>query len=581
LNDKSIKTRIEMALLKFFRHRYFKTGVKIVLISGLVFCALFLFNNFSRFAKNGVAVNLSNTLFFKEGKSGVPRILPLKIPDRTTSLVSFRHDPTAYYGNAPPYEQIANPAYQLVWRAIEDLGLGSASSPLAGFVNSSDTVLIKPNLLGEKQGMYTHPSIVRPLIDMCVRAGAKVILVGDGGPGYTGTEAVMRETGYKDMVEKLRDVYPGVLIRTVNLNDPRAWHWVNTGKASMFYGSGYTDEDLADAMGHSLSHSPYYARKDPQGKSPAGRVMGWYAISDYVLNATVIINVAKMKCHDYMINTLCLKNNVGVTLSSTIPEIEVATWRIPHVKSRQDFDPSQYETNFGNDIFWRAIADVNRIVLYADRNGILKEKKQRRCLNVIDAIEASEVNQYGTGMGGGKIYRGQVLFAGLDPVAVDSVASRFMGFNWKRIPVIAKASSVPEGKREAKSYTLGRSDPSCIRITGDIMDSRFNHIFEHSSNWHQYVEKERLDIIDFDPPAVHSVEAKATGDRITITCHITGASVAFLYYEVFGEGYAKKMQKKGSIYTAVIPKTDLDYIIQAQDIYFNTVRTPLYHISSD
>lgn len=78
--------------------------------------------------------------------------------------------------------------------------------------------------------------------------------------------------------------------------------------------------------------------------------MGWYAISDYVLNATVIINVAKMKCHGYMINTLCLKNNLGVTLGSTFPEIENATWRIAHVRTRQDFDQTQYETNFGNDI---------------------------------------------------------------------------------------------------------------------------------------------------------------------------------------------------------------------------------------
>jgi len=557
------------AALNFFRSSRFKRFARVAAVCAAVAAGLLVFFGSRRFWVNSAPVGL------KMDRSSA-RILPFAVPEKGVSLVSFRHDPTAYYGRKPPYDENSNPAYGIVCRAVADLGLGSTSSPLEGFVTSADTVLIKPNLLGDKTGMYTHPSVVRPLIDMCVRAGAKVIWVGDGGPGYVGTEAIMREVGYTDMVEALKSEYPGVRIRTVNLHDLRQWHWVNLGRQSMFCKSGYRDADLADAMGFSLVNSPYYAKKDPQGVNPGGKVMGWYAISDYVLGATVIINAAKMKCHDYMINSLTIKNNVGVTLGSTVSEVEVSTWRIAHLKTRPDFEQVQFETNFGNDIFWRAISDVNRIVLYADSSGVLKVKKQRKYLAFVDAVEASEVNQYGLGMGGGTIYRGQAVFAGTDPVAVDAVASRFMGFDCLKVPVLAKAPLAPPDS--GGKYDLGTNDPAGIRITGSIMGPDFSRVFEHSTNWHEYTERERLDIIDFDPPDVSSVGSSppGPGGRVRITALITGGTAAYLYYEVLGKGYVKKMQRQGAEYTAFIPDIECDYSVQAQDNHFNTRITPFY-----
>ncbi|PJB27168.1 hypothetical protein CO111_06790, partial [Candidatus Desantisbacteria bacterium CG_4_9_14_3_um_filter_50_7] len=39
-------------------------------------------------------------------------------------------------------------------------------------IDPGDTVLIKVNLLGFNRPQYTHPAAVRPVIDMCIAAGA-------------------------------------------------------------------------------------------------------------------------------------------------------------------------------------------------------------------------------------------------------------------------------------------------------------------------------------------------------------------------------------------------------------------------
>ncbi|MBL7095866.1 DUF362 domain-containing protein, partial [candidate division KSB1 bacterium] len=371
---------------------------------------------------------------------------------QSPSLVSFYYDPLVYYGLIPPYDKQQNPAYNLVWKTVSELSLGDTLNPLRELINDGDTVLIKPNLISDNGAAYTHPAVVRPLIDMAVLSGAYKVYVGDGGPGYTSTEEIITNTNYRDMVNLLQDIYPENEIEVVNLNDRTNWHWINLGGNSAFAGSGYSDYDLGASFGETLFNHGYYSSSDPQGINPGGEVAGWYAVNDVVLNSDVIINVPKMKNHWTMMVTLCLKNQVGSTLCSTYDN-GTSNWsRIPHCKTGTRFDGNIYY--FNNDIFWRSILDVNKILIYVDKNGILNTEKQRKYLNVLDGIIANEKNA-----GGDNPYNSHFLLAGIDPVAIDAVACRLMGYDFDAIPGIKNVTN-------ESTYPIGINDPKKIVVVG-------------------------------------------------------------------------------------------------------------------
>lgn len=90
---------------------------------------------------------------------------------------------------------------------------------------------------------------------------------------------------------------------------------------------------------------------------------------------------------------------------------------------------------YGNDTIWRSILDLNRIVLYSDKQGNMKDTVQRRYLCIEDAIVSGE--------GGGPLHptpkKTNIIAVSDNPVAIDLFASTVMGFDWKRIPSVEKA----------------------------------------------------------------------------------------------------------------------------------------------
>jgi len=492
-----------------------------------------------------------------QGNNTIPAVnLPAATGLSPDPVVSFRYDPAVIYGETPPYDRAENPAYDLVWKAIEDLKLGSSSNPLDAIVDPGDTVLIKVNLLGTNRPMYTHPAVVRPIIDMCILAGAKNIYVGDCGQGFTGARNVLDTVGYETMLQLLQAAHPDIILRAVSLGDPGYFRWVNIGSYSSFAGSGYTDNDMPNY------NDAYFRQTDPYGVNPDGRQMAWYAMSDYELDATVIINVAKMKCHQGMINTLCIKNHVGSTMPSTYSWTGFTTARIPHAKK----GAAGNEGFFANDIFWRAIADVNKILLYADRNGIIHTTRQRRYFNVVDAIQASEYDNFARP---GKTYWRRCVLAGEDPVAVDAVASRVMCYNWKVIPTIHRTAS-------ETVLPIGTDDPRHIRITGSDI-SQITHVFACSPNWDSYTSSVSFEISDFTPPSISLLPYIREQDQIRIRAQASGAYTGFVYYKYNDTWYTKEMNYSGGWLWTTIPGRSTQYYVQAQDEYFNFSISPIQY----
>ena len=479
------------------------------------------------------------------------------------AVVSVSYNPSIYYGGTTPYNAGVNPAYDFVWETIARLQLGSTGNPLDDLIDSGNTVLVKPNWVDYGPAVYTRPEVVRPLIDMAIIAGATTIYIGDGGGNSALTESVMDNANYTAMADELGSLYPGINIEAINLNSlSYGWHWINMDADSSFAGSGYSHYDLA-AGGGTLYGHPYYSTSDNQSVNPTGDTLGWYAVNDKVLEADVIINVSKMKTHQIMMATMAIKNLVGCTIGSTYDEeADDSQPRIPHHNTDME------ENYFNNDIFWRAILDMNKVLLYTDENGVIQPTQQRQYLNVVDGIQAMEKSQHHVYGEGGIPYDRHVILASVDPVAVDAVGSRIMGYDYSVIPSIGNADS-------DAVHPIGISDPEKIVVIGDEIDSEINHVFQFNPAWEG--DASALAITDFTPPAINSVNRIDTA----VSADISGGLAAYILYQSGGTQYIEKMTRVGDIYSGVISGTTTEYQILAQDEYFNTVQSILFSVDDN
>ena len=77
------------------------------------------------------------------------------------------------------------------------------------------------------------------------------------------------------------------------------------------------------------------------------------------------------------------------------------------------------------------VLDLNRILLFADAEGRLQDLPPRKYFCVIDGVIGGE----GEGPLHPAAYPSGVVLAGFNPVAVDWVAARLIGFDAARIPL--------------------------------------------------------------------------------------------------------------------------------------------------
>jgi hypothetical protein len=89
----------------------------------------------------------------------------------------------------------------------------------------------------------------------------------------------------------------------------------------------------------------------------------------------------------------------------------------------------------GNDTIWRTSLDVCKIFYLGDARGGIEGPPRRRTLNVYDGIVAGE----GNGPMGPRARPIGLVAAGEDPGAADAVLAWILGFDWQRIPVLARA----------------------------------------------------------------------------------------------------------------------------------------------
>ncbi len=431
-------------------------------------------------------------------------------------------DPDTAYPEYPyPAEQVGIPAdngcYRLVREALRlfsPQGYGTPDwNPLGAVIRPGDRVLIKPNLVDDsawRQGQITHPAFLRPILDYAVKAcqpGGQVIL--GEGPWAAGVfDRVVQNTGIQAMVEHLVQAHGApILLLDLNKASRETTPLVDLGTTSAL-----TLADLTWLDAH-------YQSMQPDGDPGVGR----YRIAPAVLQADVVISAPKVKVHCSGGATLTMKNMLGI----------IPAWDGPYEKAElkdcahaSDLDLAQGNRGkyLDNDTIWRSMADLNRILLYADATGRLQPARQRRYLTIVDGIVAAEESQYqphprplGT------------VVIGADPVTCDAVTARVMGFDPRKLRSVTRPEQIT-------THPLGPWQPAQVRVATS-WGGGLNAVYRTAliPELHVYSWEGQVEANDFDPPQMQSVtwdpETSELRIQVRDTAGVACIRLAYTYQE--------------------------------------------------
>lgn len=392
-----------------------------------------------------------------------------------------------------------NAVYEGVRQSLMLLGLdvgnqgGPAWNPLGDFIQPGSRVVIKPNLVIhahpldlDPAALVTHAAILRPIIDYVLIAGG-VPTIADAPLQSCDFRSVLDLSGIHGLLRfyegqgiripvhdlRLMHAVPGktsllrrTLVQATLAGDPNGYISVNLGAESLHA----RNRVAGDGSYRVTNYDPDRMQRHHSGNTHE------YVISGAVLAADCIINVPKMKTHKKAGITGALKNFVGINgykdclphYVKGAPEVggdeylseswskRIDSWLVDvrgglhgrvkdaclaaiHHSLRAVYlrgaDPSSEGSWYGNDTISRTVIDLARIACFADKSGVLHGHRQRKVLTIVDGIVAGD----GEGPIAPTPQRPGLVIAGCNPVAVDLVLARLMGFDGRRIPTLIHA----------------------------------------------------------------------------------------------------------------------------------------------
>lgn len=374
---------------------------------------------------------------------------------------------------------------------------GPGWNPLGEVVRPGQNILVKPNLVrhvhlsgGDYQAVVTHASVVRCVLDYVARAleGRGQITVGDAPVQSADFDVILSRTGLREVCDDVAKTWqiPVRLVdfrlwsadlddkhRLVNgtarAGDPSGYRWVDLGKGSLLEGiSCHADRFRV------TNYDPGPMERHHNAN------LHEYVVPQTLLDSDVVLNLPKLKTHRKVGLTAALKNIVGVNghkdclphhrcgspreggdeylnpsclkrlrtrLIETIdraPRAGINGLRRLLIRAADrlsrwiDRDSYQEGSWYGNDTLWRTVLDLNRVLIYAGRDGRMTETPQRRSFTIVDGIIAGE----GEGPMEPDPRSCGLLVGGSNPAAVDAVLAMMVGFDYAKIPLISRAFQV-------------------------------------------------------------------------------------------------------------------------------------------
>jgi uncharacterized protein (DUF362 family) len=412
-----------------------------------------------------------------------------------TSLVSVWQGATNYAR--------ASEIHQMVNDALNALKLRD------DFIECGNNVVLKPNWVKEHderhpvpnqwEHVVTHPSVIEGVIAWVAPKlqGTGSIIICDA-PQTDSSFATLRQYCALDaMISRCRERWPSLRIELLDLR-PEEWFAVDgvTVKKTELPGDpkGSTHVRLNEdsefvkfgGLGQLYGASYNMAETNDRHRDTTHE----YMLCRTPMDADVLINIPKLKCHKKVGLTCALKNLVGINANKNwLPhhtegtpdkggdQFPVATMKaklehslmgkikralfgnhllsklfVPVKKlGRLIFGDTQKVVRsgnwYGNDTCWRMVVDLNKCLFYFDGSG-KPRTKPLRYLAVVDGIIGGE----GNGPMAPDPKPCGVIIAGSNPLAVDSVACALMGFDWRKVKMLAGAFNVARKKVAPFAY---------------------------------------------------------------------------------------------------------------------------------
>ncbi len=445
----------------------------------------------------------------------------------------------------------SNHVYRAVRSLLFELGLDKkhfnnpAWNPFGEFIEPGMTVFIKPNTVVHKHqrgkdinSIIVHASMIRPILDYVCKAldDKGVIYIGDSQLYMSNFDTAMDASGISALLKWYREQTPvrlecfdlrlnkgkrtwlyGRWAREKIEKDSRGYTWVNLAEKSCF-----RDIDPKRLRIAIASHKDMY-RHHSAGKHE-------YGFPNSLLQSDVVISIPKLKTHRRTAVTLAVKNFMGIPAAKDcLPHFitgsvqeggdqyihpsrrkNIVTFLHDQIQSSPympvkfvcaiakkllwnthfivPFKDDVYEAMWpGNDTIWRTLADLNRIILYANKHGIIQKTPQRKLLYLMDGLIGGE----GDGPLACDPKPAGVLMAGFNPIALDAVAAAIMGFDIEKIPTITRIPIEPP-----HDLPLFRGTVADVMISDSAKRVSFreyvkdrNLQFKAHPNWQGHVER--------------------------------------------------------------------------------------------
>lgn len=423
---------------------------------------------------------------------------------------------------------------------VENYG-APAWNPLGNYIEPGMRVLVKPNLVMHENPtgngtdcLYTHPSVIAAVIDYVVIAlkGGGSIVLADAPMQSCDFDALVERSGLRGLVAwycsqgvdiELKDMRGLKSVSTAGgleqeLIEDAAGKVIDLGANSCF--SGLSKERI-DRLRITNYDPAELKRHHTQDRHE-------YYVSSCLLDADVVVNLPKAKTHRKAGVTGALKNMVGVNVRKEyLPHhsngsaaegfdeyerrsaLKLASDGVLDARNRlllggsglrkkvlgflakglgflgrkASGDGYREGSWFGNDTIWRTVLDLNKIVFFADKNGVMRDEPQRRMVVLCDMVTV--------GQGEGPLLpepgEWRMLAFCDDPCVHDVAMARMMGTDPSIIATVGKALAYagPYAWRDAAGElpACRSNDPAFDGTRVDWLNGDMLYCAKPTSGW--------------------------------------------------------------------------------------------------
>jgi uncharacterized protein (DUF362 family) len=365
----------------------------------------------------------------------------------------------------------------------------AAWNPLAAFIPPGSRVVLKPNWVFHRNAsgagldcLITHSSVIEAVAKYVSLTRPAQLTIGDAPIQGCDFEQLRELGGINTFARRLENRglqftisdFRRTILRGNSLGNAKSENVRDLEKFTLF--------DLGkDSLLHRLNGDAHKFRVTMYNPdfllSTHGGGRHQYLIAREVLDADVVVNLPKLKCHRKACVTGALKNLIGINGNKEYlphhrkggsenggdcyagrPLWKRATEDLLDAANRRPAGISQAALAWmagtaqriaaklgsdeniegswhGNDTIWRTCLDLQRILRYGRGDGRLASNPQRIVISITDAIIAGE----GEGPLANTPVPSGFLTGALNPAAAEWIHARLMGFDPNKIPLIRES----------------------------------------------------------------------------------------------------------------------------------------------